>query len=90
MILAKNGARKNLEYEKTNKSQAINTMDTGDLFYRGSALEGLVPVEESTQGRVFFNPFPLSPDHTRIGELFFFSRITLDPTRTTTIFGVSC
>jgi hypothetical protein len=48
MILAKNGARKTLEHEKTNKSQAINTMDTGDLFYRGSALEGLVPVEEST------------------------------------------
>jgi len=23
-------------------------MNTGDLFYRGSALEGLVPVEEST------------------------------------------
>ena len=89
MILTKNSARK-LREGKTNKSQAINTNDTGDLFYRGSALEGLVPVEESTQGRVFFNPFPLSPDHTRIGELFFFSRITLDPTRTTTLFGVSC
>jgi hypothetical protein len=25
-----------LEREKTNKSQAINTSDTGDLFYRGS------------------------------------------------------
>jgi hypothetical protein len=25
----------NLEREKTNKSQAINTSDTGDLFYRG-------------------------------------------------------
>jgi hypothetical protein len=46
--LAKNSARKNLEWGKTNKSQAINTMDTGDLFYRGSALEGLVPIEEST------------------------------------------
>jgi hypothetical protein len=89
MILTKNSARK-LREVKTNKSQAINTNDTGDLFYRGSALEGLVPVEESTQGRVFFNPFPLSTDHTRIGELFFFSRITLDPTRTTTLFGVSC
>jgi hypothetical protein len=89
MILTKNSARK-LREGKTNKSQAINTNDTGDLFYRGSALEGLVPVEESTQGRVFFNPFPLSIDHTRIGELFFFLRITLDPTRTTTLFGVSC
>jgi hypothetical protein len=47
MILTKNSARK-LREEKTNKSQAINTNDTGDLFYRGSALEGLVPVEEST------------------------------------------
>jgi hypothetical protein len=47
MILANNGARK-LRAKKINKSQAINTMDTGDLFYRGSALEGLVPVEEST------------------------------------------
>jgi hypothetical protein len=40
--------QENLEQGKTNKSQAINTMDMGDLFYRGSALEGLVPVEEST------------------------------------------
>jgi hypothetical protein len=40
--------QENLEQGKINKSQAINTMDTGDLFYRGSALEGLVPVEEST------------------------------------------
>ena len=44
MILTKNSARK-LREGKTNKSQAINTNDTGDLFYRGSALEGLVPVE---------------------------------------------
>jgi hypothetical protein len=48
MILANKGVRKLRAREKTNKSQAINTMDTGDLFYRGSALEGLVPVEEST------------------------------------------
>ena len=88
-MLAENGARK-LREGKANKSQARNTMNTGDLFYRGSALEGLVPVEESTQGRVFFSPFPLSTDHTRIGELFFFSRIALDPTRTTTLFSVSC
>jgi hypothetical protein len=40
--------QENLERERTNKSQAISTRDTGDLFYRGSALEGLVPVEEST------------------------------------------
>ena len=41
--------QENLEQGKTNKSQVINTKDTGDLFYRGSALEGLVPVEESTK-----------------------------------------
>jgi hypothetical protein len=41
--------QENLEWGKTNKSQAINTRDTGDLFYRGSALEGLVPVAESTK-----------------------------------------
>jgi hypothetical protein len=40
---------KNLKGESTNKSQAISTRDTGDLFYRGSTLEGLVPVEESTK-----------------------------------------
>jgi predicted transcriptional regulator len=28
--------QENLKREKTNKSQAINTSDTGDLFYRGS------------------------------------------------------
>jgi hypothetical protein len=48
-MLAKSSARELLERERTNKSQAINTRDTGDLFYRGSALEGLVPVEESTK-----------------------------------------
>jgi hypothetical protein len=48
MMIAKNSARKLREREKANKSQAISTQDTGDLFYRGSALEGLVPVEEST------------------------------------------
>jgi hypothetical protein len=41
--------QENLEREGTNKSQAISTRDTGDLFYRDSALEGLVPVEESTK-----------------------------------------
>jgi hypothetical protein len=35
--------QENLEREKTNKSQAMNTRDTGDLFYRGSALEGVTP-----------------------------------------------
>ena len=56
--------QENLEQGKTNKSQAINTMDTGDLFYRGSALEGLVPVEESTKDGSF-STLSLSPPITQ-------------------------
>ena len=66
--------QENLERERTNKSQAINTRDTSDLFYRGSALEGLVPVEESTKDG-FLSTLSLSPPITKTGELFF-SRIT--------------
>jgi hypothetical protein len=67
--------QENLERERTNKSQAINTRYTGDLFYRGSALEGLVPVEESTKDGSL-STLSLSPPITKTGELFFFSRIT--------------
>jgi hypothetical protein len=67
--------QENLERKKTNKSQAINTRDTGDLFYRGLVLENLVPVEESTKDESF-STLSLSPPITKIGELFFFSRIT--------------
>jgi hypothetical protein len=67
--------QENLEREKTNKSKAISTRDTSDLFYRGSALEGLVPVEESTKDGSF-STLSLSPPITKTGELFFFSRIT--------------
>jgi hypothetical protein len=69
--------QENLERERTNKSQAINTRDTCDLFYRGSALEGLVPVEESTKDGSL-STLSLSPPITKTGELFFFffSRIT--------------
>jgi hypothetical protein len=56
--------QENLEWGKTNKSQAINTMDTGDLFYRGSALEGLVPVEESTKDESL-STLSLSPPITK-------------------------
>ena len=66
--------QENLEQGKTNKSQAIKTMDTGDLFYRGSALEGLVPVEESTKDGSL-STLSLSLLIPKIGELFFFSRI---------------
>jgi hypothetical protein len=66
--------QENLERGKTNKSQVINTRDTGDLFYRGSALEGLVPIEESTKDRSF-STLTLSQPITKTVELFFFSRI---------------
>jgi hypothetical protein len=67
--------QENLERERTDKSQAINTRDTGDLFYRGSALEGIVPVEESTEDGSL-STLSLSQPIPKIGELFFFSRIT--------------
>jgi hypothetical protein len=56
--------QENLEWGKTNKSQVMNTRDTGDLFYRGSALEGLVPVEESTKDRSL-STLSLSPPITK-------------------------
>jgi hypothetical protein len=67
--------QENLERERANKSQAISTRDTGDLFYRGSALEGLVLVEESTKDGSL-STLSLSQPIPKIGELFFFSRIT--------------
>ena len=39
-------------------------MNTGDLFYRGSALEGLVPIEESTKDGSF-STLSLSPPITQ-------------------------
>jgi hypothetical protein len=63
--------QENLEGKKTNKSKAISTRDTGDLFYRGSVLENLIPVEESTKDRSF-STLSLSPPITKTGELFFF------------------
>jgi hypothetical protein len=73
--------QENLERKKTNKSQAINTSDTGDLFYRASVLENLVPVEESTKDGSF-STLSLSLPITKTGELFFLiSRITKTPQR---------
>jgi hypothetical protein len=56
--------QENLERERINKSQAISTRDMSDLFYRGSALEGLVPVEESTKDGSF-STLSLSPPITK-------------------------
>jgi hypothetical protein len=61
----------------------------GDLFYRGLALEGLVPGEESTKDESL-STLSLSPPIPKIGELFFFSRINYDLARITTHLGVSC
>jgi hypothetical protein len=67
IILAKSSARE-LKRERTNKSQAINTRDTDDLFYRGSTLEGLVPVEDSTKDGSL-STLSLSQPIPKIGEL---------------------
>jgi hypothetical protein len=63
--------QENLEREKTNKSQSINTSDTGDLYYRGSVHQDLIPVEESTKD-VSFSTLSLSITVTKIGECSFF------------------
>jgi hypothetical protein len=63
--------QENLERKKTNKSKAMSTRDTGDLFFRGSVLENLIPVEESTKDGSF-STLSLSPPITKTGELFFF------------------
>jgi hypothetical protein len=76
IILARNIARELREEES--KSQAINRRDMDDLFYRGSVLENLVLVEESTKDGSF-STLSLSPPITKTDELFFFSRITKTP-----------
>jgi hypothetical protein len=63
--------QENLEREKTNKSKVISTKYTGDLFYRGSVLENIIPVEESTKDGSF-STLSLSPPITKTDELFFF------------------
>jgi hypothetical protein len=56
-------AQENLEREKTNKSQAINTRDTNDLFYQGLVHQEPNPRWGVHKGWVFFNPFPRSNGH---------------------------
>jgi DNA mismatch repair ATPase MutL len=63
--------QENLERKKTNKSKAMSTRDTSDLFYRSSVLENLIPVEESTKDGSF-STLSLSPPITKTDELFFF------------------
>jgi hypothetical protein len=71
--------QENSDRETTNKSQEINTSDMGDLFYRGSVLENLIPVEESTKDGSF-STLSLSLPITKTGKLFFLiSRITKTP-----------
>jgi hypothetical protein len=70
--------QENLERKKTNKSKAMSTRDTGDLFFRGSVLENLIPVEESTKDGSF-STLSLSPPITKTGELFFFFFVNKRP-----------
>jgi hypothetical protein len=56
--------QENLERKKTNKSQAINTRDTGDLFYRGSDPLRLILIERygppRTRAAACQHPNPLA------------------------------
>jgi hypothetical protein len=63
--------QENLERETTNKSQAINTSDTSDLFYRGSIHQEPNPIEKSTKDGSF-STLSLSPSITKTDECFFF------------------
>jgi hypothetical protein len=44
------------ERERENKSQANNEVRHADLFYRGSVLSNLLPVEEATMAESFSTP----------------------------------
>ena len=68
MIWAKNSARE-LRVRESKQITSKNTMNTGDLFYRGSALEGLVPVEESTKDGSL-STLSLSPPITKDRRAF--------------------
>jgi hypothetical protein len=48
------------ERGRKNKSQANKEVRHKDLFYRGSVLANLLPVEEATKARSFSTLFPLS------------------------------
>jgi hypothetical protein len=69
IILARNSARE--LREKENKQIKSNEHKRHGLFYRGSVLENLIPVEESTKDGSF-STLSLSSPITKIGELFFF------------------
>ena len=67
-----------------NKSQANNQVRHGDLFYRGSVLVNLLPVEEATKAGSLSTLPSLKRSTDRVSFLF---SITLEhkvPTRTTT------
>jgi hypothetical protein len=78
IILARNSSRELREGE-TKQITSKNTRYTSDLFYQGSVLENLIPVEESTKDGSF-STLSLSPSTTKTDKLFFFfSRITKTP-----------
>jgi hypothetical protein len=62
-----------------------------DLFYRGSVLANLLPVEVVTKtGSLNFNPFPLSNGHLDRVSLSLQSNGTLSPLQGPPQLGVSC
>jgi hypothetical protein len=63
--------QENLEREKTNKSQAINTSDTVICFTEVRFTKNLIPVEESTKDGSF-STLSFSPTVTKTGECSFF------------------
>jgi hypothetical protein len=61
-----------------------------DLFYRGSILANLLPVEVVTKDRVSFNPFPLSNGHLDRVSFSSQSNGTQSPRKDHHTIGVSC
>jgi hypothetical protein len=61
-----------------------------DLFYRGSVLANLLPIEVVTKTEVSFNPFPLSNDHLDRVSFSSQSNGTLSPHKDHHTIGVSC
>jgi hypothetical protein len=70
IILARNSARE-LREEENKQIKSNKHKRHRDLFYRGSVLENIIPVEESTKDGSF-STLSLSPPITKTGKLFFF------------------
>jgi hypothetical protein len=70
--------------ERVNKSQANNEARHVDLFYRGSVLSNLLPVEEATKAGSLLN-LPSLKRSLGLSELLFSNHLEIKlPARTTT------